>query len=77
MTEKRVIPEFSTFCMLAERLCDLSMEDTLVMLVERIMDTYLFSENEASMEKSQERLQVKIEAGKPGLEDIAYVSVSF
>ncbi|KAG5553884.1 hypothetical protein RHGRI_011675 [Rhododendron griersonianum] len=51
MTEKRLIPKFSTFCVLAERLCALSMEDTLVMLVERIMVTYSFSENEASMIK--------------------------
>ncbi|XP_058212293.1 pentatricopeptide repeat-containing protein At3g53700, chloroplastic-like [Rhododendron vialii] len=51
MTEKRLILEFSTFCMLAERLCALSVEDTLVMLIERIMDMYFFSENEVSMIK--------------------------
>ncbi|KAH7842568.1 hypothetical protein Vadar_006783 [Vaccinium darrowii] len=49
MTGKRLTPEFLTFNKLAEGLCALSMEDTLVMLVERIMKTDFFPENEASM----------------------------
>lgn len=49
MTERRLTPELSSFYMLAEGLCALSMEDTLVMLVGRMMKTNFFSENEVSM----------------------------
>ena len=49
MTEKGFIPEMSSFFMLAEGLRTLSMEDTLVNLVERIMKKAKFSDNEASM----------------------------
>ncbi|KAG5553880.1 hypothetical protein RHGRI_011671 [Rhododendron griersonianum] len=49
MTDNRLTPEFSTFCLLAKGLCVLSMEDTLVMLVERIMKADNFSENEVSV----------------------------
>ncbi|KAI8560474.1 hypothetical protein RHMOL_Rhmol04G0258700 [Rhododendron molle] len=47
-TEKRIVPESSSFYMLADGLCALSMamEDTLVMLVERIVKKDFFSENE-------------------------------
>ncbi|KAI8560473.1 hypothetical protein RHMOL_Rhmol04G0258600 [Rhododendron molle] len=48
MTEKRFMPDSSSFYMLADGLCSLSMENTLVMVVERIMKTDFFSENEVS-----------------------------
>ncbi|KAE9455623.1 hypothetical protein C3L33_12472, partial [Rhododendron williamsianum] len=77
MTDNRLTPEFSTFCLLAKGLCVLSMEDTLVMLVERIMKADNFSENEVSVEISQERLLVKVDAGKPGLQDTACIPACF
>ncbi|GFY93265.1 pentatricopeptide repeat (PPR) superfamily protein [Actinidia rufa] len=49
MTEKGFIPEMSSFFMLAEGLRALSMEDTLVNLVERIMKKAKFSDNNVSM----------------------------
>ncbi|KAF9624657.1 hypothetical protein IFM89_012703 [Coptis chinensis] len=49
MTEKGYLPEFSSFSMLAEGLCALSMEDTLVKLVDQVMKKANFSASELSM----------------------------
>ncbi|KAF7145278.1 hypothetical protein RHSIM_Rhsim04G0155600 [Rhododendron simsii] len=51
MTEKRIMPESSSFCMLADGLCALSMETeyTLVMVVENIVKMDFSSENEVSV----------------------------
>ncbi|KAF9624600.1 hypothetical protein IFM89_012022 [Coptis chinensis] len=49
MTEKGYLPEFSSFSMLAEGLCALSMEDTLVKLVVQVMKKANFSASEVSM----------------------------
>ncbi|KAJ0088167.1 hypothetical protein Patl1_31900 [Pistacia atlantica] len=49
MLEKGFLPEFSSFYMLAEGLCSLSMEDTLVNLIDMVMDKAKFSASEASM----------------------------
>lgn len=49
MTENGYIPEFSSFYQLAEGLCALSMEDTLIKLVELVMAAAKFSEGEVSM----------------------------
>ncbi|GAA0176413.1 hypothetical protein LIER_42071 [Lithospermum erythrorhizon] len=49
MTLKGYIPEFSSFYMLAEGLCSLSMEDTLVKLIEHVITKAKFSDSEVSM----------------------------
>ncbi|KAJ0027962.1 hypothetical protein Pint_35451 [Pistacia integerrima] len=49
MLEKGFLPEFSSFYMLAEGLCSLSMEDTLVNLIDMVMDKAKFSASEASI----------------------------
>ncbi|KAI3843010.1 hypothetical protein MKX03_002923 [Papaver bracteatum] len=49
MIEKGYIPEFSSFSMLAEGLCALSMEDELINLIDLVMNKAKFSESEISM----------------------------
>ncbi|CBI32605.3 unnamed protein product, partial [Vitis vinifera] len=49
MTDKGFLPDFSSFLMLAEGLCALSMEDTLIKLVNRVMKQANFSDSEVSM----------------------------
>lgn len=49
MTDKGILPEFSSFSMLAEGLLALGMEDRLVRLVNLVMTTGNFKENDHSM----------------------------
>ncbi|CAM8935743.1 unnamed protein product [Rhodiola kirilowii] len=49
MTERGLLPEPSSLNMLAEGLCALSMEETLIKLVDIIMKTARFSDGEMSM----------------------------
>ncbi|KAF2288712.1 hypothetical protein GH714_011271 [Hevea brasiliensis] len=49
MTGKGFLPEFSSFYMLAEGLCSLSMEETLISLVDIVMEKADISENETTM----------------------------
>ncbi|XVE81839.1 hypothetical protein DITRI_Ditri15bG0098200 [Diplodiscus trichospermus] len=49
MIEKGFLPEFSSFYMLAEGLCALSMEDTLIKLVNMVMEKAKCLDNEVSM----------------------------
>ena len=49
MLEKGLLPEFSSLVFLAEGLCSLSMEDTLIKLINMVMEKAKFSKNEVSM----------------------------
>lgn len=49
MMEKGYLPEFSSFSMLAEGLQALSMEDTLINLVDMVMEKAKLSDSEVSM----------------------------
>ncbi|KAK6290416.1 hypothetical protein POUND7_001957 [Theobroma cacao] len=49
MIEKGFLPEFSSFYMLAEGLCSLSMEDTLVKLIDMVMEKANCSDSEVSI----------------------------
>ncbi|KAL0309828.1 UNVERIFIED_CONTAM: Pentatricopeptide repeat-containing protein, chloroplastic [Sesamum radiatum] len=49
MAEKGYLPEFSSFYMLAEGLCALNMEETLVKLIDKVMMKAKFSESEVAM----------------------------
>jgi hypothetical protein len=49
MLEKGILPEFPSFGYLAEGLCSLSMEDTLIELINMVMEKARMSERETSM----------------------------
>jgi pentatricopeptide repeat protein len=49
MLEKGILPESSSFGFLAEGLCSLSMEDTLIKLIDMVMEKAKMSEREISM----------------------------
>ncbi|KAK7854160.1 pentatricopeptide repeat-containing protein [Quercus suber] len=49
MMEKGFVPQFSSFILLAEGLCALAMEDTLIKLVDMVMEKAGFSDSEVSM----------------------------
>jgi pentatricopeptide repeat protein len=49
MLEKGILPEFPSFGYLAEGLCSLSMEDTLIELINLVMEKAKMSERETSM----------------------------
>ncbi|CAK8571668.1 unnamed protein product [Lathyrus sativus] len=49
MLEKGIQPEFPSFSFLAERLCSLSMEETLIELINLVMERAKLSERETSM----------------------------
>nr|AFK41438.1 unknown [Lotus japonicus] len=49
MLEKGILPDFPSFGFLAEGLCSLAMGDTLIELVNMVMEKAKFSEMETSM----------------------------
>ncbi|CAI8602724.1 unnamed protein product [Vicia faba] len=49
MLEKGILPEFPSFGFLAEGLCSLSMEDTLIELINLVMERAKLSKRETSM----------------------------
>ncbi|XP_047151324.1 pentatricopeptide repeat-containing protein At3g53700, chloroplastic-like [Vigna umbellata] len=57
MLEKGILPEFQSFGFLAEGLCSLSREDTLIRLINMVMEKGRFSQSETSIIKGLLRIQ--------------------